>query len=73
MLHITYSSKNVQLGGAIKRCNHSVVNSAKIAKRGMDDMEEISGIYGDSTDNPYPDPAIGELERVITQDPLEIS
>jgi hypothetical protein len=39
----------------------------------MDDMEEVPGVYGDFTDNTYPDPAFGEMERAITQDPLAIS
>jgi hypothetical protein len=39
----------------------------------MDDMEEVPGVHGDVTNNAGPTTAPGEMERGITQDPLEIS
>jgi hypothetical protein len=33
----------------------------------MDDMEEIPGVYVDFTNNTFPAPAPGEMERGITQ------
>jgi hypothetical protein len=55
------------------QCNQSVANPTKATKRGMDNMEEVPGVNGDVTNNACPTPAIGEMERRITQDPLEIS
>jgi hypothetical protein len=39
----------------------------------MDDMEEVPGVYGEFTDNTRFDPAFGEIEILITQDPMAIS
>jgi hypothetical protein len=39
----------------------------------MDDLEEVSGVHGDITNNAGPTTTPGEMERGITQDSLEIS
>jgi hypothetical protein len=50
-----------------------VANPDKTTKRGMINIEEVPGVYGDFTDNTCLDPAFGKMERVKTQDPLTIS
>jgi hypothetical protein len=39
----------------------------------MDDLEEVSGVRGDVTNNAGPATAPGEMERGITQESVEIS
>jgi hypothetical protein len=39
----------------------------------MGDMEEVPGDLGDVTNNAFRKQAPGEMERGISQDPLEIS
>jgi hypothetical protein len=49
-----------------------MVNPTKTTKRGIDDTEEITGVYVDFTNNTCPESAPGEMGRGITQDPLTI-
>jgi hypothetical protein len=72
-MRVKDSAQDVQWGSTRKRCNQSVATPTKTTKRGMDDMEEVRGVHGDVTNNAFPKPAPGKLERGITQDPLAIS
>jgi hypothetical protein len=65
--------KDVQWVRTRERCNHSVISPTKTTKRGMDDMEEIPGVYVDFTNTTCTESAPGEMESGITQDPLAIS
>jgi hypothetical protein len=40
---------------------------------GMEDLEEVSGVHGDVTNNTGPTIAPGEMERGITHDSMKIS
>jgi hypothetical protein len=48
-------------------------NQWPIQPRPPKDMEELSGVHGDVTNNAGPTTAPGEMERGITQDSVEIS
>jgi hypothetical protein len=72
-MRVTDSTQDVQWRCTIKRCKQSVSNSTKATKRGMDDLEEVSEVHGDITNNAGPTTAPGEMERGITQDSVEIS
>jgi hypothetical protein len=72
MLRVKDSPKNVKWGRTREKCNHSVANPTKTTNRGMKNMEDIPGVNVDFTKNTFRDPAPGEIERGITQDPLPI-
>jgi hypothetical protein len=48
------------------------VQSNQDYQMGMDNLEEVPGVHGDTTNNTCPAPAPEEMERGITQDPLAI-
>jgi hypothetical protein len=56
---VTDSPKKVKRVGTIERCNQSVYNPVKTTKMGMDDMEEVPGVYGEYTEKTFLDRAFG--------------
>jgi hypothetical protein len=69
---VTDYTQDLQWECTIKRYNQSVANSTNTTIDGMDDLEEVHGVHGDVTNKSDPKTALGEMERGITQDSLEI-
>jgi hypothetical protein len=71
-MRVTDSTQDVKWGCTRKRYNQSVANSTNTTKTAMDDLEEVSGVHGDVTNNSDLTTISGEIERGMTQDSVKI-